>query len=126
MTTPQDPATAATIAAIRAFDAAIRRRDIEAMMALSTEDVVWETTTPPDGERYEGQEAARRGIEEFFRSSPEAVFEGDEDGPHAAPGGQREGGGVRAQHQSSSGSSTVVAERSASVMSQTRAPRRVV
>src|SRR5215210_2714874 len=78
MTTPQDPATAATIAAIRAFDAAIRRRDIEAMMALSTEDVVWETTTPPDGERYEGQEAARRGIEEFFRSSPGAAFEIEE------------------------------------------------
>ena len=78
MATPQDPATAATIAAIRAFDAAIRRRDIEAMMALSTEDVVWETTAPPDGERYEGQEATRRGMEEFFRASPEAVFEMEE------------------------------------------------
>lgn len=78
MATPQDPATAATIAVIRAFDEAIRRRDIEAVMALSTEDVVWENTTPPDGERYEGQDATRRGLEEFFRSSPEAVFEMEE------------------------------------------------
>jgi len=78
MATPQDPATAATIAAIRAFDEAIRRRDIEAVMALSTEDVVWETTAPPDGERYEGKEATRRGLEEFFRASPEAVFEMEE------------------------------------------------
>ena len=77
-TAQQDPRTAATIEAIRAFDEAVRRRDIEAIMALSTEDVVWETTTPPDGERYEGKEAARRGLEEFFRSSPEAVFEIEE------------------------------------------------
>ena len=76
--TQQDPRTAATVAVIRAFDEAIRRRDIEAIMALSTEDVVWETTTPPDGERYEGKEAVRRGLEEFFRSSPEAVFEIEE------------------------------------------------
>jgi ketosteroid isomerase-like protein len=73
--TPQDPRTAATIAAIRAFDEATRRRDIDAIMAMSTDDVVWETTTPPDGERYEGTEAVRRGMEEFFRASPEAVFE---------------------------------------------------
>ena len=74
----QDPRTAATLAAIRAFDEAIKRRDVEAMLAASTEDVVWETTTPPDGERYEGQAAVRRGIEEFFRSSPEATFEIEE------------------------------------------------
>jgi ketosteroid isomerase-like protein len=78
MTTPQDPATAATIAAIRAFDEAVRRRDIETIMALSTEDVVRATTPPPDGDRYEGKEATRRGLEEFFRSSPEAVFEMEE------------------------------------------------
>ena len=74
----QDRLSADTVAVIRAFDEALRRRDLEALMALSTEDVVWETTTPPDGERYEGKEAARRGLEEFFRSSPEAVFEIEE------------------------------------------------
>ena len=74
----QDRLSADTVAVIRAFDEALRRRDLEALMALSTEDVVWETTTPPDGERYEGKEAARRGLEEFFHSSPEAVFEIEE------------------------------------------------
>jgi ketosteroid isomerase-like protein len=74
----QDPRTAATIAAIRRMDEAIRRRDVEAMLEASTTDVVWETTTPPDGERFEGREAVRSGLAGFFNSSPEAVFEIEE------------------------------------------------
>jgi hypothetical protein len=36
------------------------------------------TYPQPDGERFEGQEAVRHFWEEFFRSSPDAVFESEE------------------------------------------------
>ena len=74
----QDPRTAATIEAVRRMDEAVARRDIEAMMATLTEDIVWETTTPPDGERHEGQAAVRSALEAFYRSSPRAAFETEE------------------------------------------------
>jgi ketosteroid isomerase-like protein len=74
----QDPHAAATIELIRRLDATFASRDLDATMALTTDDVVWETTTPPDGERYVGKEAVRRGIEEFYRSSPKANFETEE------------------------------------------------
>jgi ketosteroid isomerase-like protein len=48
-------------------------------MALMTEDCVFENTyPPPDGERFAGQEAVRRFWEEFFRTSPDAVFQSEE------------------------------------------------
>src|SRR2546423_1536012 len=74
----QDPRTAATIELIRRLDETFASRDIDATMALATEDVVWETTSPPDGQRYVGQDAVRRGLKEFYRSSPHAVFETEE------------------------------------------------
>jgi ketosteroid isomerase-like protein len=74
----QDQGTAATIEAIRCLDDAFARRDLEAAMALVTDDVVWETTSPPDGERHTGQTAVRRALEEFFRASPNATFETEE------------------------------------------------
>jgi ketosteroid isomerase-like protein len=70
----QDPRTAATIELIRRLDETFVRRDVGAIMALTTEDVVWETTAPPDGQRYQGQAAVRSALEEFYRSSPQAVF----------------------------------------------------
>lgn len=74
----QDPQTAATIAAIRAFDRATSSRDVEAMLATLTDDVVWETTTPPDGERHRGKAAVRAGLEELFASTNDASFEIEE------------------------------------------------
>ncbi len=48
-------------------------------MALMTEDCIFDNTyPPPDGERFVGQEAVRRFWEEFFRSSPDAVFKSEE------------------------------------------------
>jgi ketosteroid isomerase-like protein len=73
--TQQDPRTAATNDLIRRLVETFVTRDLDATMALATEDVVWETTTPPDGQRYQGQAAVRNAIEEFYRSSPQAVFE---------------------------------------------------
>ncbi len=74
----QDPRTAATIEAIHRMQEAVNRRDLDATMATLTEDVVWVTTTPPDGERHQGQVAVRNALDEFYRSSPRATFETEE------------------------------------------------
>ncbi|HYI14830.1 MAG TPA: nuclear transport factor 2 family protein [Thermomicrobiales bacterium] len=71
----QDATTAATLETIERFNAAFNRHDVDAVMAAMTDDCVFENTSPtPDGERYEGQAAVRRFWEEFFQSSPQAVF----------------------------------------------------
>lgn len=71
--------TASTLEVINRFNEAFSRHDVPAVMALMTEDCVFDNTYPaPDGERFEGQEAVRRFWEEFFRSSPAAVFQTEE------------------------------------------------
>ena len=74
-----DPATAATLAIIEQFNEVFNRHDVDGIMALMTDDVVFENTSPsPDGERREGQAAVRVAWEEFFRAAPHAVFEAEE------------------------------------------------
>jgi ketosteroid isomerase-like protein len=64
-----------TIAAVQRFNDAFNRHDVPAIMALMTEDCVFENTTPPpDGERFEGQAAVRAVWESLFRDSPHAVI----------------------------------------------------
>ena len=61
------------------FHDALNRHDVDAMMALMTDDCVFENTYPaPDGTRYTGQKAVRDFWEEFFQSSPKAVIEVEE------------------------------------------------
>lgn len=56
-----------------AFNEAFNRHDVAGMMALMSEDCVFENTAPaPDGTRYEGKKAVRLFWQEFFRASPEA------------------------------------------------------
>ncbi len=70
---------AATLATVAAFNEAFNRHDVEAVMGLMTEDVVFENTRPvPDGERHEGQAAVRAFWEAFFRRSPQARFDAEE------------------------------------------------
>ena len=65
-----------TLEAIQRFNDAFNRHDVDAVMAVMTEDCVFENTyPPPDGERYEGQAAVRAFWERFFVSSPQATFE---------------------------------------------------
>jgi ketosteroid isomerase-like protein len=67
---------AATLEAIKRFDAAFGRHDVDAIMAAMTDDCVFESTyPPPDGRRFEGQAAVRGAWEELFRASPDAHFE---------------------------------------------------
>ena len=75
----QDARTAATLAAIERFNDAFNTHDVDAIMALMTDDVVFENTGPaPDGMRYEGQAAVRAVWEGLFRASPRALFEAED------------------------------------------------
>jgi|SRR5579862_3648900 len=76
--------TTSTIEVINRFNEAFNQHDVPAMMALMTENCVFDNTyPPPDGERFEGAEAVRRFWEEFFRSSPDAFFQTEEMFAHA-------------------------------------------
>jgi len=45
------------------------------MIALMSDDVILDGTTPPDGERIEGIDAVRAFLEDVFRSAPNALVE---------------------------------------------------
>ena len=75
----EDTLTLSTIEVINKFNEAFNRHDVPAVMDLMTEDCLFDNTyPPPDGERFEGQEAVRGFWEEFFRSSPDAMFTSEE------------------------------------------------
>lgn len=64
-----------TLTVIQQFHAAFNRHDVQAIMALMTDDCVFENTfPPPDGERFAGAAAVRTFWETFFRNSPNAHF----------------------------------------------------
>ncbi|MBI3964980.1 MAG: nuclear transport factor 2 family protein [Chloroflexi bacterium] len=74
-----DELAAATLETIEWFNEATNRHDVAGMMALMTEDVVFEDTAPPpDGKRCEGQAAVRAAWEALFRAGPSAAFETEE------------------------------------------------
>ncbi len=78
-TLPLDAASAATLETVTAFNEAFNAHDVDHVMALMTEDVVFENTRPaPDGERHEGQAAVRAFWEAFFQRSPRARFAAEE------------------------------------------------
>lgn len=61
------------------FNEAFNHHDVEGMMALMSEDCVFENTTPaPDGTRYSGKEAVTRFWQDFFRESPNAHIDIEE------------------------------------------------
>lgn len=70
-----DTTSAETRETIERFNDAFNRHDVDGVMALMTEDVVFENTSPaPDGERITGQPAVRAFWERFFATSPQAHF----------------------------------------------------
>ena len=74
MTPDRDPR-----AVVDRFNEAFNRHDVDAIMALMTEDVVFENTRPaPNGERVEGAVRVRAAWEALFARSPEARFETEE------------------------------------------------
>jgi ketosteroid isomerase-like protein len=75
----QDALTTATAEVIERFSNALNRHDVDEVMALMTGDCIFENTYPaPDGQRYEGQQAVRAFWEDFFHSSPHALFSTEE------------------------------------------------
>jgi ketosteroid isomerase-like protein len=80
MSTPvQDPQTEATRNTVTRFNEAFNRHDVDAVMALMTDDCLFDSTRPPpDGERLMGQGQVRKFWEEFFQRSPHARFETEE------------------------------------------------
>ena len=64
---------------VEAFTEATNRHDVEQMLELVSDEVVFEGTTPPDGLRIEGDKSALRTLwEDIFRDSPRAVVENEE------------------------------------------------
>ncbi len=73
-----DAISSATLAAVDRFNEAFNRHDVDAVMAAMTEDCVFESTAPPMGERFEGQETVRKAWEDFFAASPSAHFDAED------------------------------------------------
>jgi ketosteroid isomerase-like protein len=64
---------------INRFNEVFNQHDVDGVMALMTDDVVFENTFPaPDGERFVGQEAGRAFWSQFFAGSPSAHFEAED------------------------------------------------
>jgi ketosteroid isomerase-like protein len=68
-----------TQAILEQFFIVFNQHDVDAIMALMTDDCIFENTyPPPDGARYEGQAAVRAYWVKLFQSSPQAHFEIEE------------------------------------------------
>ena len=74
-----EPAPNATRDAIERFNTAFNTHDVDAIMALMTEDCIFENTNPPpDGARVAGQAAVRAEWVAVFAGSPHAHFSEEE------------------------------------------------
>jgi cation diffusion facilitator family transporter len=76
--TPTSPSGDGTTAAVDRFNEAFNRHDVDAVMAAMTDDCVFENTSPPNGDRFEGQEQVRGAWEAFFAASPTAHFDAED------------------------------------------------
>ena len=64
-----------TFEIVERFNDAFNRHDMDAIMALISDDCVFDTTNPaPDGERFEGKDSVRQAWEHLFSGSPDATF----------------------------------------------------
>ncbi len=61
------------------FIEAFNRHDLDAVMAAMTDDCIFESLfPPPDGLRFEGQDAVRQMWRRLFTGSPDLTFEAEE------------------------------------------------
>jgi ketosteroid isomerase-like protein len=67
-----------TLAAVERFNDAFNRHDVDAVMAAMTDDCVFESTSPPLGERIVGHDAVRAFWDQFFTASPSSRFDAEE------------------------------------------------
>lgn len=74
-----DARGAETLEIVTRFNDAFNRHDVDGIMALMTDDCVFDSTRPPpDGERLVGQGPVRAFWEGMFARSPHARFESEE------------------------------------------------
>jgi uncharacterized protein (TIGR03086 family) len=69
------PATDDTLSVIRRFNEAFGRHEVDAVMAMMTDDCVFEDTSPPNGHRHRGQPAVRAVWDQLFASRPHFITE---------------------------------------------------
>ena len=68
-----------TLDVVNRFNDAINRHDGAAVVALLTDDTVFENTGPvPDGSRLEGKAAVAAFWEKWIAANPDAKFEAEE------------------------------------------------
>lgn len=70
----RNPAADDTLAVIVRFNEAFGRQDVDDVMALMTDDVVFEDTSPPDGGRHVGQDEVRAAWTALFTGNPDGRF----------------------------------------------------
>ena len=74
-----DTNSESTASVVRAFNIAFNSHDIDAVMALMTDDCIFENTLPaPDGSRVEGAAAVGAELGKFLASTPHAHFDEEE------------------------------------------------
>jgi ketosteroid isomerase-like protein len=76
-----DETTEATLAVAQRLLDAFGRADVDAIMAEMSDDVLFESTEPPDGSRHRGQAEVRRVWERLF-ATPGARFATEAVLPH--------------------------------------------
>ena len=75
----RDTETAASVAVVERFNQAFGSGDVDAILALMTDDCIFENTFPaPDGERVVGQAAMRQFCETFFSGTDKPRFSTEE------------------------------------------------
>jgi len=68
-----------TRSVVEAFLAAFNRRDVDGIMALMSDDCVFESSSPgPAGNRLVGQQAVRKAWEQLFAARQGVTFDGEE------------------------------------------------
>ena len=78
-TRESSPAAADPLAVVTEFNRAFARGDVPAVMALMTEDCIFDNTNPaPDGRLLRGQQEVRIFWEEFFATTDQPRFETEE------------------------------------------------
>ncbi len=72
-----------TLRIVLAFNRALNAHDVDAMLALLTEDSVYENTAPaPEGTRYAGKDALRIFWNDFFQAASDQRIEIEETFAH--------------------------------------------
>jgi ketosteroid isomerase-like protein len=70
--------TEGTLATIDRFNEAFNRFDVDAVMDMMTEDIVFENTAGPDGGRFEGQASVREYFGKAFETTDSGWFDAEE------------------------------------------------